>query len=254
VDVTTPLTEDIAAASGSRTKRGFLWCSVWGGMSRSCRTGTLSAARPAMTQMQTPRQHLRQRDIEISYNAPPTFESDTKVLTISFDFDAISKSFGDHAICANTAGASGCAPIDAKLVACYNRAPAGRFVVGHLGFMDLTDYKQFWRGELSLGQAFWIMYFGINFALGFAVLLAMFILSLFKIQMLVNLAYFGGVVIISAYTLWATVGMWRCSPIRRKDGKASFIWPIVVKIIVIFSSISAISSLVEVLKHPLNPS
>jgi hypothetical protein len=231
VDVTTPLTEDIAAASGSRTKRGFLWCSVWGGMSRSCRTGTLSAARPAMTQMQTPRQHLRQRDIEISYNAPPTFESDTKVLTISF-----------------------CAPIDAKLVACYNRAPAGRFVVGHLGFMDLTDYKQFWRGELSLGQAFWIMYFGINFALGFAVLLAMFILSLFKIQMLVNLAYFGGVVIISAYTLWATVGMWRCSPIRRKDGKASFIWPIVVKIIVIFSSISAISSLVEVLKHPLNPS
>jgi hypothetical protein len=124
----------------------------------------------------------------------------------------------------------------------------------HGDFMDLTQYKQFWRGELSLGQAFWIMYFGVNFALGFAAFTAMFILSFFKIQFLVNLAHFVGVIIISTYALWSAVGMWRCSPIRRKDGKHSFIWPVVVKIIVIFSSISAISSLVEVLTHPLNPS
>ena len=101
---------------------------------------------------------------------------------------------------------------------------------------------------------YWLMYFGINFALGFAVLLAMFIVSILKIQVLVTLVYFGGVVIISAYTLWAAVGMWRCSPLRGKDGKGSFMWPLVVKIIVIFSSISAFTSLVEVLKHPLNPS
>jgi hypothetical protein len=97
------------------------------------------------------------------------------------------------------------------------------------------------------------MYFGINFAPGFAILLAMFVISIFKIQILVSLVYFSGVVIISAYTLWAAVGMWRCSPFGGKDGKRSFIWPLVVKIIVIFSSIAALSSLVDVLKHPLNP-
>jgi hypothetical protein len=120
--------------------------------------------------------------------------------------------------------------------------------------MDLTHYKQFWRGEFSLGQAFWLMYFGINFALGFAVLLAMFVVSIFKIQVLVSLVYFIGVVIMSAYTLWAAVGMWRYSPFKGKNGKRSFIWPLVVKIIVIFSSIAALSSLVEVIKHPTNSS
>jgi hypothetical protein len=85
----------------------------------------------------------------------------------------------------------------------------------------MTDYKKFWRGEFSLGQAFWIMYFGINCALGFAVLLLMFVLNIFKIQSLVTNIYFGGVIIIAAYTLWATVGMWRCSPLRGKDGKGS---------------------------------
>jgi len=66
--------------------------------------------------------------------------------------------------------------------------------------MDMTDYKKFWRGEFSLGQAFWIMYFGINCALGFAVLLLMFVLNIFKIQSLISIIYFGGVIIIAAYT------------------------------------------------------
>jgi len=87
--------------------------------------------------------------------------------------------------------------------------------------MDMTDYKKFWRGEFSLGQAFWIMYFGINCALGFTVLLLMFVIHFFKIQSLVTIIYFGGAIIIAAYTLWAAVGMWRCSPLRGKDG---FLW------------------------------
>ena len=87
--------------------------------------------------------------------------------------------------------------------------------------MDMTDYRKFWRGEFSLGQAFWIMYFGINCALGFAVLLLMFVIHFFQIQSLVTIIYFGGAIIIAAYTLWAAVGMWRCSPLRGKDG---FLW------------------------------
>jgi hypothetical protein len=62
--------------------------------------------------------------------------------------------------------------------------------------LDVTDYQKFWRGEFSLGQAFWIMYFGINCALGFAVLLLMFVLNIFKIQSLVTIIYFGDVIII----------------------------------------------------------
>jgi hypothetical protein len=86
--------------------------------------------------------------------------------------------------------------------------------------MDFTDYKKFWRGEFSLGQAFWIMYFGINCALGFAVLLLMFASQIiFRSDTLVVIIYFGGVSIIAIYTIWASVGMWRCSPLRRKDGK-----------------------------------
>jgi hypothetical protein len=117
--------------------------------------------------------------------------------------------------------------------------------------MDITDYKIFWRGEFGLGQAFWIMYFGINCALGFGVLLLMFVANIFHIQSLVIIIYFFGVVIIAAYTLWAAVGMWRCSPLRGKDGKGPILlWPVVVKIIIVLCSLSAISTLIDVVKHP----
>jgi len=119
------------------------------------------------------------------------------------------------------------------------------------GMMDLTHYKQFWRGEFSLGQAFWIMYFGINFALGFAVLFLMLVVSsILKSDMLVSTIYFGGVIIIAVYTLWASVGMWRCSPVRGKDGKRPMFWPLLVKVIIVLSSISAISKLIDRRKHP----
>ena len=116
--------------------------------------------------------------------------------------------------------------------------------------MDLTHYKQFWRGELSLGQAFWIMYFGISFALGFAVILLMFVASVFKTDLLIIIIYFGGVIVIAAYTLWAAVGMWRCSPFHTRDGKRSIFWPLVVKVIIVVASISAVSTLIDVVKHP----
>ncbi len=111
--------------------------------------------------------------------------------------------------------------------------------------MDMTDYKKFWRGEFSLGQAFWVMYLGINLALGFSGLLLMFVMTIFQSQQLIDITHFGFVVIISGYTLWSGVGMWRCSPLRGKDGAGTIFWPFVVKIIIVAASISAISSLLQ---------
>jgi hypothetical protein len=94
------------------------------------------------------------------------------------------------------------------------------------------------------------MYLGINFALGFALLLLLFAVGIFKIQFLVAIIYFDGVIIIAAYTLWAAVGMWRCSPLRGKDGKQSIFWPLVVKILIVVFSINAVSTLIKVVKAP----
>lgn len=117
--------------------------------------------------------------------------------------------------------------------------------------MDFTDYKKFWRGEFGLGQAFWIMYFGINCALGFAALLLMFASHIiFRSDTLVIIIYFGGVSIIAIYTIWASVGMWRCSPLRGKDGKRPIFWALLVKVIIVLSCISAVSTLIDVVKHP----
>jgi hypothetical protein len=80
--------------------------------------------------------------------------------------------------------------------------------------------------------------------------LLMFVISVFKIDLLVTIVYFGGVIIIALYTLWAAVGMWRCSPFHRKDGSRSIVWPLVVKVIIVVSTISAISTLIDVVKRP----
>jgi hypothetical protein len=48
--------------------------------------------------------------------------------------------------------------------------------------MDLGDYKKFWRGEFSIGQAFWMMYLGINAALVFGMFALIIVASWLRLK------------------------------------------------------------------------
>ena len=94
------------------------------------------------------------------------------------------------------------------------------------------------------------MYFGIQAALVFGMLLLIMIASWLKLKGAEELFYIGGIIAINTYILWSSVGMWRCSPLKRGVPMSVFIWPLLVKIIIIGEIPNAASSIFEVLTHP----